>query len=111
MGNCKIPCQFLAIYSVLGLVYVPVLALADVHKMSGHRRSGCHHRTHQMSPTAFTLASFEVAIRRTGAALSRRQDIGVHADTHAATGIAPLETSVAEYFIQPFFLGLCFNHA
>jgi hypothetical protein len=64
-----------------------------------------------MGSAAFALASFEVAIRRAGASFSGRQHIGVHADTHAASRVAPLETGISEDLIQAFLLGLRLNYA
>jgi len=55
------------------------------------------------------LAALEIAIAGAGTALVRRKDVGVHADAHAAAGVAPLETGVAENFIEAFFFGLRFN--
>ena len=37
------------------------------------------------------LAAFEVAVAGGGAALAGGEDVGVHAEAHAAAGFAPLE--------------------
>ncbi len=47
--------------------------------------------------------------------LAERSPLGsnvvVHADAHAAAGIAPLEAGVDENFVQAFFFGLHFDHS
>src|SRR5260370_14030950 len=68
---------------------------ADVHKMA-RDGGGCgHHRADQVRTAVFTLAPLDIAIAGAGAAFVRRQDVGLHADAHAADGLAPLETGVA----------------
>src|SRR5438034_9566439 len=79
---------------------------ADVHKMSRDGCSSSHHRTNQMRAAIFALASLEIAVRCTGTALVRWQDIRVHANTHAAARVAPLESCFAENLVEPFFLRL-----
>src|SRR5882672_12841498 len=59
-----------------------------------------------MRAAVFALAAFEVAITGAGAALMRGQDVGVHADAHAASGVAPLETGGGENFVEAFFFRL-----
>src|SRR5437016_479833 len=74
--------------------------------MAGNRGGCGHDRADEMRATVLALAAFEVAIAGAGATLVRRQDVGVHADAHAASGVAPLETGVAENFFEAFFFGL-----
>ena len=78
----------------------------DVDEMAGDGGGGGHDRADEMRAAVFALAAFEVAIAGAGAALVRRQDVGVHADAHAAAGVAPLETGRGENFIEAFFFGL-----
>jgi len=59
----------------------------------------------------FALAAFEIAVGGAGAAFVRGEDVGVHADAHAAACIAPLETGGGENFIEAFFFGLGFDAA
>src|SRR5579884_1104492 len=76
---------------------------AHVHEMPCDGGGGGHDRAHQMRAAVASLAPFEIAIRSAGAALVRRQNVGVHADAHAAAGVAPLEASLRENSVQAFF--------
>src|SRR5712692_2621560 len=79
--------------------------------MAGDGGGSSHYGADQMRAAVFALAALEIAIAGAGAALVRRQDVSVHADAHAAAGIAPLETGVAENFVKSFFFGLRLNAA
>src|SRR5438132_13494940 len=72
------------------------------------RNCGCggHNRADEMRAAVFALPALEITVRGAGAALVRRQNVGVPTDAHAAAGIAPLETGVAENFVEAFFFGL-----
>src|SRR5438270_9832156 len=59
-----------------------------------------------MGAAVFALATLEIAIGGAGAALVRWQHVGIHADAHAAPGIAPLEASGGENFVETFLFGL-----
>ena len=59
-----------------------------------------------MRASIFSLAAFEIAVRGAGAALVGREDVGVHADAHAAARVAPFKSGFAEYFVEAFFFGL-----
>lgn len=59
-----------------------------------------------MSPSARSLATFEIPVARGGATLARLQDIGIHGETHAAPGLPPLEPGLAEDSVEPFRLRL-----
>src|SRR4029077_19695334 len=73
---------------------------------------GCgHYRADEVRAAVFALAAFEVAVAGAGAALVRRQDVGVHANAHTAASVAPLETGGGENFFEAFFLGLRFDTA
>src|SRR5438876_7762034 len=74
--------------------------------MAGNRGGGRHYRADEMGAAVFALAAFEIAVRCAGAALVRRQDVGIHADAHAAAGVAPLEARFAENLVEAFFFGL-----
>src|SRR5262245_3234123 len=79
---------------------------ANVDEMAGDG-SGCgHHRADQMRPAVAALAALEIAIRGAGAALMRWEHVRVHADAHAASGVAPFEARRAENFVQAFLFGL-----
>src|SRR5579859_116102 len=93
------------------LLHVRDVEFANVYKMSrkcGRRR---HHRADEVRAAVAALAAFKIAIRRAGAALVRRQYVGVHADAHAAARIAPLETGVGENFVEAFFFRGGFDSA
>src|SRR5215472_11204572 len=62
-----------------------------------------------MCTAALALASLEVAIRRAGASLLRLEDIGVHAQAHAATGLAPFKAGLGEDAMQPQRFRLAFD--
>src|SRR5258706_12056340 len=79
--------------------------------MAGYGGCGGHYGAYQVGAAVFALAALEIAIGGAGAALVRRQDIGVHADAHAAAGIAPLETGRGENFVEAFLFGLGFDAA
>src|SRR6266481_1271541 len=88
-----------------------LVEFAHVHKVAG---DGCccgHNRAYQVRAAVFALATLEIAIAGAGAALVRRQDVGVHADAHAAAGVAPLESGGAENFVEAFLFGLRFDTA
>src|SRR5260370_34206171 len=67
---------------------------------------GGHDRANEVRAAVFALTSLEIAIAGTGAAFVRRQDVGVHANAHAAPGIAPLEACGGENLVEPFFFRL-----
>src|SRR6266478_1668042 len=79
---------------------------ADVDKMAGDGGGGGHYRADEVRAAVFALAALEVAVAGAGAAFVGRQDVGVHADAHAAAGVAPLETGGAENFVEALFFGL-----
>ncbi|KAJ6444371.1 3-isopropylmalate dehydratase [Purpureocillium lavendulum] len=85
--------------------------LADVGKLANNAGGGGHDRGHEMRATLGTLAALEVAVRRTGAALLGRQDVGVHAQAHAAAGLSPFEASIKEDLVESLFLGLGLDQA
>ena len=64
----------------------------------------------EVGPAAAALAALEVPVRRRRAALSRRQDVGVHAEAHRAARLAPLEAGREEDLVEPLVFGL-FLHA
>src|ERR1700681_1071765 len=77
-----------------------------VDEMAGDRCGGGHYRADEVRAAVFALAAFEVAIAGAGAAFVRRQYVGVHANAHAASGVAPLETGGGKDFVEAFFFGL-----
>src|SRR5690348_1972550 len=90
---------------------VSVAPVADVDEMAFDGCGGGHQRTDQMGAAVFALAAFEIAIGCAGATLVRLQNIVVHADAHAATCIAPLESGSDKNFVEAFGFRLRFHAA
>src|SRR5262245_27973488 len=88
-----------------------LLPLAHVDEMSGNRRRGSHCRRHEMRAALVTLASFEIAVRRRSATLTREQFVWVHRKAHRTTRFAPLEAGSLEDLVEPFRLRLHFHEA
>ena len=76
--------------------------LADIYQASGDRGSRGHGGTHQVSAASPSLSAFEIAIGCGCTSLTGLEDILVHAETHRATWVAPLEPRVGENLMQPF---------
>src|SRR5829696_4290680 len=107
-----------ALYFVLGALYkrtkykepstkLSKFPLSHVREVSPNCRRRGHHRTHEMRASAATLTPFEVSITRRRTALARLQSIGVHAEAHRASRLAPFKTRFVENAIEPFaFRGL-----
>src|SRR5579872_1940305 len=75
---------------------------------------GCrcgHYGAYQVRPAVLALAALEIAVGRAGAALVRREDVGIHTDAHAAARVAPLEAGIEEDFVETFLFGLRFDTA
>src|SRR5699024_5044441 len=71
-----------------------------------HGRGGGHHRGDQVGAPALALPTLEVAVGGGGRPLPRLQLVGIHAQTHRATGLAPFGTEVQEDLVQALLLGL-----
>src|SRR6266851_5577464 len=82
------------------------IEFADVDEMASDGGGGGHDRAHEMRAAILALAALEIAIAGAGAALVRRQNVGVHADAHTAAGVAPLETGDAKNFVEAFLFSL-----
>src|SRR5712692_7098058 len=76
--------------------------------MSRDRRCRRHHRADQMRAAAATLPAFKVAVARGSTALAWSQYVGVHAQAHRTTCLAPFESSFSENLIDAFGLGRAF---
>ncbi len=88
-----------------------VLPLPNINKMPGHCSRGSHRRANQVRSSALALAAFEVAVARARAALTRREDVGVHAQAHAAARFAPVEARLAEDLIEALLFRLRLDRA
>src|ERR1044072_9909573 len=85
--------------------------LPDVGQPPGYRRCRCHCRRHQMGPCPGTLSSYEISIRGGSTTFAARYFIGVHWETHRATGLTPLESGLDEDAVEPLFLGLALDQS
>src|SRR5690242_2061690 len=88
-----------------------LVPLAHVDEVSGDGRRGRHRRRHQVRTSLVTLPALEVAVRGRGAALARRELVGVHRQTHRAARLAPVEAGGLEYLVEAFGLGLRLHEA
>src|SRR5258706_10446786 len=85
--------------SSLGSLEFPVPNIREVPRNRRRRR---HHGTDEMCPPTPTLPPFEIAVAGRGATLARLQNVGIHAQTHRASRLAPLESRVQKNPVQPF---------
>src|SRR5208282_6173651 len=58
-----------------------------------------------MRASSAALASFEISVAGRSAALARLQDVGIHAQTHGASRLAPFEPGIQKDAVQAFLLG------
>src|SRR5579859_3199757 len=93
------------------LLHVGDVEFADVDEMASEGGRGGHDGADEVRAAVAALATFKIAIGSAGAALVRRENVGVHADAHAAARVAPLETGVGEDFVEAFFFGGGFDSA
>src|ERR687889_1196725 len=59
-----------------------------------------------MGATTLALPAFEVAVRRRCTSLAGLQLVGVHPQTHRATGATPLRAGLLEHHVEALLLGL-----
>src|SRR4051794_3472048 len=78
----------------------------DVDEVPFESGCGGHLGTDQVRAAAAALAAFEVAVRGRGAPLARLEDVGVHAQAHRATRLAPLEAGLLEDPVEALLLRL-----
>ena len=64
-----------------------------------------------MGTSVFALAALEVPVRCRSAAIVRVEDVRIHSQTHGASGVTPLKSSLDEDLVQPFRFGLQFHQA
>src|SRR5882724_1335760 len=82
-----------------------IFPLSHINKVSGDGGRGGHRGTDQMRATTASLSSFKVPIAGRSATFARFQDVGIHAETHRAAGLAPLKAGVKKDSIEPFVSG------
>src|SRR5690606_35313242 len=81
----------------------------DVHEVAGDGGCGGHHGAYQMGASAASLPALEVAVGGGSAAFSRLEDVGIHSQAHAATGIPPFKAGFFENAVQSFPFRLHFD--
>jgi len=59
--------------------------------------------------SATPLSALEVTVRGRGAALARAELVGIHAETHRASRLAPLESGVEKHLVEALSLGLALH--
>ena len=64
-----------------------------------------------MGAALVALAALEIAVRGRGAALARRELVGVHRQAHRAARLAPFEAGGEEDLVEAFGLGLLLHQA
>ena len=64
-----------------------------------------------MGAASSPLASLEITVTRTGAALPSFEPIVIHRQAHRATRLTPLKARVPKNLIQPLGLGLCLHQS
>jgi hypothetical protein len=69
-----------------------MLHFPNIDEMASDGSSSSHGRTDQVSASASTLPTFEVAITGGGAALSLFELVPIHGDAHAASCLPPLKS-------------------
>lgn len=62
-----------------------------------------------MSSSSWSLSSLEISITRTRASLSWAEHIRIHSETHRASRLSPVESSVDEDRVESFGFGLGFD--
>src|SRR5437660_4680578 len=63
-----------------------------------------------MCAAAFALPPLEITVRCASASFAGGQHVVVHANTHAASGIAPFKSCLAENAVEPFLFRIGFDH-
>src|SRR5450755_1607371 len=79
--------------------------VANVGKVTSDGRCRRHHRADQMSSPTASLPTFKISIAGGGAALSRLQNVRIHAQAHRASRLPPFEPGILKNAMQPFPLG------
>src|SRR4026207_1529930 len=92
-------------------------SIAGAAPLAGPARGGrpprpgrrAHRGAGEVRAAAGALPSLEVPVRRGGAALSGREDVGVHAQAHGAPGAPPFEAGLLEDPVEPLLLRLALH--
>src|SRR6185312_5857858 len=94
------------LFRLLRIIELPV---ANVGEVAGDSGCCCHLRADEVSAASTALSAFEVAVAGAGATFSGGEDVGIHAEAHAAAGFAPVEACCSEDFIEAFLFSLRFD--
>src|SRR5687767_1776024 len=87
-------------------------SMSEVLEIGGSRKSAADRggrsdgHGHQVGATTLALSPLEVSVRRRRASFSRRELVGIHAQTHRAASPAPLTTGLLEDDVESFLLRL-----
>src|ERR1700685_1010982 len=79
--------------------------------MSRDGGSRGHRRRDQVRAALIALPPLEIAVRGRSAALAGCKLVGIHAETHRAAGLAPLEAGTNKDLVEPLGLCLLFHEA
>ena len=85
--------------------------IPHIDEPASNRGRCCHRGRHEMRAALISLATLEIAVGGGGAALAGLQLVGVHAEAHGATGLAPFEAGGLEDFIEAFSFRLRLDEA
>src|ERR1035438_7833328 len=76
--------------------------IPNVSEMPGNRRRRRHHGADQVRASSASLPAFEITVAGRRAALSWLQDVGIHAETHRASRLAPFKPRIQKNAVQSF---------
>ncbi len=82
------------------------LPVADVGEVAGDGGGGGHLGGDEVGAASAALTAFEVAVGVEAQRSPGCEDVRVHAEAHAAAGLAPLEAGGLEDLVEAFFFGL-----
>lgn len=85
--------------------------MSNIDEVTFDGRGDRHRRRHQMGSPARSLTAFKIAIAGGGATFTRLQDVGIHGQTHAASGLSPFESCFTKYAIKAFRFRLLFDES
>src|SRR5215469_14225941 len=85
---------------MLGLYLLKDFPVADINEVTGDGSGSGHFGRNEVRAPAATLAAFEVAIARRGAAFARRKNVRIHAEAHRAARLTPVEACIFEYLVE-----------
>src|SRR5580704_7351534 len=83
---------------------VQILPLPNIYKVPFDCCGRSHQWADEVRPATFTLSAFKIPVRRARASFAAQQHVVIHADTHAATGVAPFKSGVEENLVEAFGL-------